>query len=172
MKGSRAPDTPLIGGAVAAAVAAAMAAFAVLSGLSTPPRLEHRIDAVEANIERTRAVFGRPREPSHYLVDPLCHASPSNAADLVRAELTRTASQAGLAAPSVTVAGGSADPANQTYPVMFTVDATDRYDLVLGFLDRLAQSEPEVFADSVDLVSKTSAVSLKLTGRVECLASS
>ena len=172
MRASRTPDTVLIGGAVVAAVAAAMAAFAALSGLSTPARLGGRIDALEANIERARAVLERPREPSHYLSDPICHAGSSNAADVVRAELSRAASQSGLAPPNVTIAGGGADPTSQIYPVMFTVDVTDRYDLILGFLDRLAQSEPEVFADSLDLVSKTSAVSLKLTGRVECLASS
>ncbi len=55
---------------------------------------------------------------------------------------------------------------------MFTLEVTDRYDVELGFLSRLAQSEPEVFADSLDLTSRTSAVALKLSGRVECQASS
>lgn len=172
MTKSKTPDPVLIAMTTVLGVAAALGGFAALSALSTPSRLRGRVEALEASIERTQGILSRPRDPAHYLSAPLCHARAAEAGNIVRQEISAAAKASGLAAPTVTMSPNVEDLASQTFPVMFTVDVTDRYDLVLGFLGRLAQSEPEVFADSLDLTSKTSAVSLKLTGRVECLTSS
>ena len=172
MNRTRMPDTTLIALATLAGVAVAVGAYASLATISTPSHLGKRMDALEAEIESTQTAFSRPRDPSHYLPDPICRVGPSSAGEQVRAELTAAARQSGLAVPAITLASSRDDLSSEVFPVMFTLDVTDRYDLVLSFLNRLAQSEPEVFADSVDLTSKTSAVSLKLTGRVECQSSS
>jgi hypothetical protein len=172
MKCLKGPDPVLIGMATVLGVAMAVGTLAMLSVASKPSRLDARMDVLEANIARTQVALARPGIRSHYLPDPICHTSAASAGDLVRAELGQAAQESGLAKPTITFAANADDLTSEPFPVMFTVEVTDRYDLVLGFLDRLAQREPEVFADSLDLTSKTSAVSLKLVGRVECLTNS
>ncbi len=172
MKAGRAPEPAVVASAVVIGLGCAIGMFWALSALSAPSHLKARTEVIEQGIERAHAVLRRPREPSHFLPAPICRAAPSMAGDLVRAELGKAARQAGLSAPAITITPSGLDLASQTYPVMFTLEVTDRYDVELGFLSRLAQSEPEVFADSLDLTSRTSAVALKLSGRVECQASS
>ena len=167
------PDTTLIATAALFGVVALCGSFWMLTMLSRPSELNGRIGVIESDMRQADGVLRRTADTSHYLPNPLCRTGPSLAGDLVRTELAHAARDAGLGAPSITMIPlGSQDPTSQTFPVTFSVEATGRYDLVLSFLGRLAQSEPEVFADSIDLASKTSAVSLKLTGRVICLASS
>ncbi len=56
-------------------------------------------------------------------------------------------------------------------PVLFQLEATGRYDAALSLLKLLADGEPEIFADQMDIKSQTSTVWIKLTGRVLCSTS-
>lgn len=168
---SRSPDidTFAITGAVFTGLVAALATYWILSALSTPPRLKARMDLIETGIGQVEASARRPSISNVYLHHALCHGPSSAAQEVVRTELSNAASEAGLSGAQIALTPASeADMSQRAYPVLFDVEATDRYDLVLGYLQRLASAEPQIFADTIDLTSKTSAVSLKITGRVLC----
>ena len=165
----RGPEVKAVAGAVLLGLLLAIGGYWALSALSTPQHFGSRLADAEARITRAQSLANQPHDASVYLRHALCRGSPDQVADMVRMEVARAAEQARVTAPQVVVTpvdaqGGEAG----AYPVMFTVETMDRYDLVLAFLGRLSQAEPQVFADTLDLTSKTSAVSLKLTGRVLC----
>ncbi len=169
MSRRRGPGAPAITLAIFAALTGGALVFAVLWSMARPPHMRARLDRLEAAIQQVQSRARQPMTGSVYLAHALCRSPPATAAELVRTELVRAAVGARLNSAQVILAPTTmADASERTFPVLFTVQATDRYDLVLGFLQKLAAAEPQVFADTIDLASRTSAVSLKLTGRVVC----
>ncbi len=80
-----------------------------------------------------------------------------------------TAAGAGGPNPSVTVSPpDSVAVTSRLSPVLFELDARGGYDQVISLLRQLAEAQPQIFADTLDLKSETSTVSVKLTGRILC----
>ncbi len=172
MKRSSSPDVKTVCVAVLTGMAAAWAGFSLLAVLATPSHLKARLAAIEATAERIDAAPRQFGDPTAYAPHALCRGSPQQAAEALRAALAGSAATAGIAPPRIAVTPpDSAEAGGRPTPVLFELDATGRYDLVLSLLKQLDQAEPQIFADTLDLKSQTSTVSLKLTGRVLCQTS-
>ncbi len=172
MSRSSTPDVKTVCVAVLAGLAAVWVGFSGLSLLATPANLKARLAAIEATAGRIDAAPRQIGDPSAYAPHALCHASPRQAADALKTALAGSAATAGIAAPRIAVTPpDAAEAGGRLTPVLFQIDAAGRYDSVLALLRLLDQAEPEVFADTLDLKSQTSTVSLKLTGRVLCQTS-
>ncbi len=172
MSRSSTPDVKTVCVAVLAGLAAVWAGFSGLSLLATPAHLKARLGAIETTAGRIDAAPRESGDPSAYAPHALCRASPQEAADALKTALAGSAATAGLAGAKIAVTPpDSAEAGGRPTPVLFELDAAGRYDSVLALLRLLDQAEPEVFADTLDLKSQTSTVSLKLTGRVLCQAS-
>lgn len=168
----RPPDPKTIVAAVLLSLACAWGAFSGLSRLAQPAGLGARLHSVDAAVAKAESAPREGGDPSFYVKDAICRDPPSRAADLLKTRLATQAAAAGLQAPKITIADpGSADVSQALTPVMFELEATGRYDMVLAYLKLLSRDGPEIFADAVDLKSEVSAVSLKLSGRVMCLTS-
>ena len=169
MNSPRAPEPKAIVAAVLVSLACAWLAFGALSGLSRPGDLKTRTGEVEGAITRVEAAQREGGDPSAYVPDAICREAPARAAERLRARLGVLAAAAGLETPKVVIDdAGPADVSAALTPVMFRLQASGRYDLVLAYLKLLSRDGPEIFADVVDLRSQVSAVSLNLSGRVLC----
>ncbi len=163
-------------GAVAAAavvaIAAAWLAFAGLSGLAKPQDLKARLVALDAAAGRIEQAPHAGGDPSSYPRHALCRGQPPAEAQALQARLSAAATASGMTGPKIAVT-----PPDVTWmgarptPVLFQLEATGRYDAALSLLKLLADGEPELFADQLDIKSQTSTVWIKLTGRVLCSTS-
>ncbi len=163
-------------GAMAAAVALALAggwiAFAGLSALASPNALKQRLAALELATIRTEQAPRAGGDPSTYMAHALCRERPEAAGQALQARLASAAAAADMATPKIVLT-----PPDVTWtggrpaPILFQLETSGRYDAALSMLKALAGSEPEIFADQMDVTSQTSTVSIKLSGRVLCSTS-
>ena len=168
----RAPDAMVVALAVLTTLVIAWIAFSLLSALARPPRLKARLDQIDARTERITSISREAGGSSTYLAHAVCTQAGAQAAQALSDQLSRAAAVAGLAAPKVSVTPPDAPELDgRLTPVLFQLEASGAYDAVLGMLRTLGQSEPQLFADTLDLKAETSIVSIKLTGRVLCLPS-
>jgi len=147
----------------------AWSAWGALSWLATPVALKTRLAGIDEAVRQVATIGRQAGDPGRYADHALCEAPLLEAAQTLQGQLVNVAAAARLTASSVTVIppdpnGDSARPT----PVSFKLEASGGYEAVLGLIRSLGQNEPEVFADTLDLTSQTSSVSIKLTGRVLC----
>jgi len=157
---------------VAIAVASAVMTVWGASSLAKPSDFDARLAAVDhASQSAARMLRPSDRRP----IPPagaICTTAVVGAPKL-RAELERQIVAAGLQASGVAVAASEPAAASSPLaPLKVTLEAHGSYDGAMALIGRLAEARPLVFVDTADLVSKTSEVSLSITGRAYCSAPS
>lgn len=172
MKRVAIPEAKIVAGCVLVAVASAWLGFSGLAALAKPGQLGGRLARLEPML---RAVERAPRaagDPSSYAPHAICRTGSVQAGEQLKARIAAAAAEAGLPAPKLALSPPDVEfTTDRLAPVMFQADVTGRYDAVLQFLKLMAEGEPQVFADTMDLKSETSVVSLHFTGRVLCSTS-
>ena len=169
---TRPPEAKVIVGAVLVGAACAWLGFAGLSGLAQPAHLKGRLAGVETLVSTVERAPRAAGDPAVYATHALCRTDPSLAGPQLQARVAAAAAQAGLSGAKLTLSpSDAASGGEQLTPVMFALDVQGRYDAVLLMLKLLAEGGPQIFADSLDLTSQTSAVSMHFTGRVLCSTS-
>jgi hypothetical protein len=165
----RAPNALVVVVGVILLIALAWAGFGGLSTLSQPPNLKARLDRIDQVADRIGRIPHEAGDPSAYLPHALCTSALSQTGQSLDSQLRGAAAAAGLATPQVAVfPPDAAELDGRATPVTFQLEASGAYESVLGLLRELASNEPQVFADTLDMKTQTSVVSIKLTGRVLC----
>jgi hypothetical protein len=163
------PTAGQIATASGLAVVVAAAAAAGLSAVAKPSDYAERLAAVERSTDEATALLRQRRAGQAFGKGAVCIGDPATAAERLRYELTGAASSARLEHPTVTV---MARPASGRViaPMEIRLEAAGGYDAALTAIDRMSNVRPVIFIDSVDIVSKTSFVTLAITGRAYCSA--
>lgn len=158
--------------AVAAAIVGGAMAIVAATGLSALARpadraarlaeLERKLDRIET-LQRG-AADGGPTYPR----GAICREGVGRGADLVEQKLRAQLGQAKL----TTIAFEPSTPVGESLlAVDFRFETMGSYEDAVGLLRGLDATRPTLFVDTVDLVSKTSAVSLRLSGHFYCSTS-
>jgi hypothetical protein len=152
----------------AAALTAVVFLFALLA-LAHPRGLEARLARATAALTDVEAKLQAPGDPYAYPPHVLCRMGANAAGPALQDRVTALAAGSGLTLSSLSATPGVEDEtAGGVAPVTLQFQTSGRYDAVIGFMGALAKNQPEIFADSVDLKSETSAVSLTFEGRIYC----
>ncbi|MDR3511014.1 MAG: GspMb/PilO family protein [Caulobacteraceae bacterium] len=171
MKRKTDADVNLMVVAVTIALAAGAAMFVVLAVIARPAHYSARLAAIGQQVDAADTLL-RTGGDAGYPLKALCSGAPDVAAAALRQRLQGAASATGVALSSVEADPGAADEARGgLYPIVLKLEANGRYDGVVSMLGSLAKGQPELFVDVVDLKSLTSAVDLKLSGRIYCSTS-
>jgi hypothetical protein len=140
-----------------------------LSALDHPHGLEARLAQATAALTDVEAKLSSPGDPYAYPPHALCLMGANAAGPALQDRVTALAAANGLTLAGVSATPGVADEAaGGLAPVSLQFQTTGRYDAIIGLMNALAKNQPEIFADSVDLKSETSAVSLTFQGRIFC----
>lgn len=156
--------------AVSIGVLAAVVLGSALSRLGTPEGFSGRLDVLSTQVARIKKSAGLAQRSG--ALGAVCERHASDQASLLTKILPAMATQYGVqlssaeATPEEPNSGGAAPLA----PVHLQFGASGSYEGVMGLLDSLSRSKPQVFVDTLDLTSKTSSVEVKFSGRVFCAA--
>ncbi len=151
----------------AAALTAAVFLFA-LSEIAHPSDMQARLARATATLSDVEASLQSPGDADAYPPHALCRMGANAAGPALQDRVTALAAGNGLTLTGVSATPGVADEtAGGIAPVSLQFQTSGRYDAVIGFMGALARNQPEIFADSVDLKSETSAVSLTFEGRIQ-----
>ena len=160
----------LIGGAVT--LAAGVMAFALLMVVETPPGARQDFARAEARLDRIEAMVRLVRDPHPDPPNAVCQGAADTAADEMRQALEGVAARTKVTLSKLAVASGEPDGSTHgLYPVSVQFEAEGSYDAVVALAAALASSRPEMFVDTAELRSKTSAVAFKFNGRFFCSTS-
>lgn len=144
----------------------AVGACAALSVLSAPADWKVRKAAVQAKLERIRtleaAAGSRPAQHRR----TVCR-SPETI-DRLPEDLRGLATKRGLTLDAVAVGPPGATANQALSSATVKISAHGSYEGALGLLEDLSNYQPTMFADTIDLQSRTSAVDLKFAGQVYC----
>ena len=147
-----------------------MLAATGLSALAKPSHYADRRAALERQVEQIERLQNTPRSGATYPKGAVCRGGLDQGAKQVEQALRAAAG------PDVTVSNlviedlPQADsPGLRAARVRF--EAVGGYDQALALLTALQPLRPVIFADSVDLTSKTSSIALNFSGRFYCSTS-
>lgn len=170
MKAAR-PSAGVATLAAGSIVALAVVVATGLSGLTKPAQSSERLRRVaDVTARAERAVKGKG-DAGAYPAGAVCRGSVEDAAEAAERRIQAAAASAGVTVSAVTAAPGPREPDAPLAEVRIEVMAEGAYDATLMFLNLLARSQPEVFADTLDLETKGSKVELAFTGRLLCSTS-
>jgi hypothetical protein len=162
------------GAAIAGAaivLGSAVAMGVLLASLSAPQGFGVRLAALAQQADEAKRLARPVRVTDPLAADVACARPAPEQSETLRASLASGASGLGLSVTRLEVSPqGSAGPSAGVTPIVVRVDASGSYEAALGLLAQLHKASPQIFADSVDLVSKTSSVSISFTGRAFCAA--
>jgi hypothetical protein len=171
MSRRRAPDVNLVVVAATIALAAGAAMFVALTYIAYPSHYDARLGAVSEQADAAEALLQAPGLVA-YPSGAVCKGAAENAAMALSQRLHAAAARAGVNLVSAQVDPSVASRgAEGLAPVAVTLEVNGRYDSVIAMLGGLARTQPELFVDNVDLRSLTSAVDLKLSGKILCSTS-
>ncbi|MGR4866930.1 hypothetical protein [Caulobacter sp. LARHSG274] len=158
--------------AVAAALAGGLAAVVAAMGLSALARPVHRAERLAQLDQKVERIAQLQRATAGGLTYPrgaVCREGIARGSDLVAQKLRAGLGQAQMVRlafePSVSVDGSG------LVVIGFRFETLGSYEDAMGLLRGLDAAKPAIFADSVDLTSRTSAVSLRFSGRFYCSTS-
>jgi hypothetical protein len=169
---ARAPTAAGLTLGVFAALVAAVGAWVGLDALAKPPHFAEREAAVHGALERASHLNRLARGGGAYSEHAVCSGLGGAESASITKAIAASAAQAG-----VTIADLVASPpppgreSSAIAPVALRLQASGPYEAVSGWIDRMARAEPQIFVDTLDLVSRSPNVSLKLTGKVFCWTS-
>lgn len=158
--------------AVAAAIVGGAVAIVTATGLSALARPEDRaarLAEVERKLGRIETLQrGAAEGGATYPRGAVCREGVGLGAAAVERKLRAGLGQAKLEA----IAFEPSTPAGDSLlAVNFHFETVGSYEDAMALLGALNATRPALFADSVDLVSKTSAVSLQFSGHFYCSTS-
>jgi hypothetical protein len=158
---------PIIGIAAAAAVVAGL----LLVGIGTPSGFQRRLAALDQRTEQLRRWTSVRPSAAHYPQGAVCAMGVAKAEDLLRAGISNQA-QAGRLTMSALDVGVDRDaPLGQTLaPLRVRFQVQGSYQGLVELMDRLSQTRPLLFVDNLDLISNTTSVTMKFSGRAYCSA--
>lgn len=159
--------------AIAALVVAggALVLGVLLGSLSSPAKFDDRVAAVNASMERSKALLRPPRERGPYGPEALCVNEAGQQAQVLRDLVSTKATQNSLEVLALEVRPElGAELGERLVPVRLRFSAVGSYENVVALMAVLARERPQVFVDSLDLTPKVSNVTLVFSGRVFCAA--
>lgn len=158
----------IVDGVWMAGVAAlcALAAGVALTVLSRPSGLEDRLEGIERRADQTAQLL-RPRREVGLAPDAVCTGDIGRQVATLRSAVSKLGAEQDLELSSLDIAPEAPGRSGLT-PVRIRFEASGGYEAALTLLDRMGRIQPQVFADTVDLVSQTSSVDLSFSGRVFC----
>lgn len=148
------------------ALCAAVVMGVTVASLSTPKAFEPRTSKLEQGTDEVRGLL-RMRAASGLETGVICAGDPAAAARRLREAIGQDAGLLRLTLTSLDVSVEGAEGAGLS-TLRIRLDASGGYDAALGLLERIDGHNPQVFADTVDLVSKTSSVTIRFSGRAFC----
>jgi hypothetical protein len=155
---------------VAAAVTAVLTVL-LLGILAAPTDFRLRVDDLARHAVELQASARRSGEPEDLPLEAVCTGPPDRQIERVRAFVTSTAQAQKLDLKRLQIGIELGSHLNETLtPVRVRFQAEGGYEGALGMLDALSRMRPILFADSVDLRSKTSSVVFDISGRMFCSA--
>lgn len=162
------PGPILIGLAIALAVGVAGASWSVLSIISRPAGLQARLAGLEQRVNQARVLASRPPTGGEYAAHAICAAPDDRELASLRRSLETAATPLGLQLASLDILPSAPPAGSRLTPVQVSLEADGGYDAALSLVGRLARVQPQLFVDNLHLISRTSSVTLKLTGKVYC----
>lgn len=155
---------------VAIAATMALVTGSLLANLATPPRLEVRTQALESQTLAVQRQARSGRSGIRYPADAVCARGQGGKIDALKEAIAASARTRGLSVVSMSVGPDETAPLSQTLVTLrVRLQATGSYDQVMGLLGDMSTLRPMVFADALDLKSKTSSVALSISGRAFCV---
>lgn len=154
-----------------AAVAAGCALIGaiVLGIVSRPANFGERLEELETKASEVGQILRPRREVGGPALDAVCTGDLAAQEDRLKASLAEYGRRLELELGDVEVRPEAPGRSGLT-PLRIRFEATGGYEQVLSALDMLSRERPQVFADTVDLTSNTSSVTLEFAGRVFCAA--
>lgn len=158
--------------AVAGAVGLAGAlVFALLAAsLARPEGYAERVAALDQKVAEIERLARKARGDRSTRAGQICVGPASAQADALRSQIQDNAGQLQLDLTVVEVAASGDGGANALETLRVRFEAAGSYEAAFGLLERLQRLQPQIFADTVDVTSKTTSVTLSFTGRAFCSA--
>lgn len=164
MKPGTAVPTDLIAGAAVGGAVAVLIAL-VLAATGKPADFNTRLAALEADTAEASRLMGRSGVAA---AGAICGAADDAEAGRLQANLVRMVQANGLREPTVEVRPVEGAAKAKLGTLAVKLEATGSYEAALRALEQMGGMRPTIFIDTVDIASKTSAVSIALEGRAFC----
>lgn len=143
----------------------------LLGAISSPANFDARVTAINASMERSKALLRPPRERGPYGPEALCVRDAGQQAQTLRDLVSAQAAQNSLELLALEVRPEPAsDLSERLVPVRVRFSAVGSYENTVALMAVLARERPQVFVDSLDLTPRVSNVTLAFSGRVFCAA--
>lgn len=155
--------------AVAATMAGALAALVAAIGLSAlahPVDHAARVAALQVKLDRLQRLEHAPIGGLVYPKGAVCREGAMRGEALVEQKLRAALGQARLVNLAFEPTAATSDGAPTPVGLQFEVEGS--YEDVAALLSALDAVRPTIFADRVDLETRTSAVALHFSGRFYC----
>lgn len=157
-----------MGLAAGLALSSALLMSMLLAAIASPKALTSRVATLQAQADEAGRLLQRSRAPAGYALDAVCAKSVDR-----QARDLRDALQGYAGALQLNMTGVEIEPLvtrGALAPIRLRFQASGSYEAAVRLLGALADQRPLIFADSVDLTSRTSSVTLVFTGRAYCSA--
>jgi len=158
--------------AVAATLAGGIAALLTalgLAALARPADSATRTAALETQLDRIERLQPVPTGGAAYPKGAVCREGAVRGAAQVEQKLRAALGQAKLARLSFSPEADDRDGRPTAVALRFETEGS--YEDAAALLNALAASRPMIFADTVDLETRASAVALQFSGRFYCSTS-
>ena len=148
-------------------VGAAVVAYLIFVGISTPPHFKARLAQIDRKLAAADAALRKGAGSSAYSKGVVCADSAERATAALQSRVQAAASAAGVTISNLAATPGSSGQVGLT-PIGLQFEASGHNDAVIAMLASLSRQTPTIFTDSADLTSQVSAVDLKFQGRIYC----
>lgn len=149
-------------------LAVAVAAGLGLAGLSTPAAFSTRLENLDLRLDELQRLSKLYAGAGGNRTDAICGRPAVEEADVLRQVIMGDAAALGLTVVRAEVSPAAQRPNSPLIPLSVRLEANGPYEGALTLLAHLQKFSPEVFADSMDLTSKTTSVTLAFSGRAFC----
>jgi len=163
------PEALSIGVVILCGLVCATAVWMALSAAATPPDFTTRKSSLANQINEIERLARKTSGASSYGANAVCgHLDATNIARITQT-ISHTAAISNVRVEDFDLRPPDAPRArDRLATIAIRLQAKGDYGDLRGFIDHLAQSEPEVFVDRLDLAYRSPDVELKLTGKVFC----
>lgn len=140
-----------------------------LAAITSPARLEPRLGDLEAGAQKLGRVDRHDRGLAQYPTDAVCSRGTAAQGNELRSSLKALVAAQSLALDNLSVGPDDQTPLSETLSaIRVRIQVSGSYEGAVAMLQSLSQMRPTVFVETFDLTSKTTSVSLSLSGRVFC----
>lgn len=134
--------------------------------LSRPSGAEARLTALKQQAEQIRAATKVKGDLAAYPLGSVCGGALDEG---FRNQLNTTLAGSGLKISALDISDrGRAGDIRPLHAYSLVLKANGTYEQAVGAMERLAQSRPRVFLDSLSLRNQTESVDLSVEGRIFC----